>query len=145
MTTMPAKNGMPSQTRLTKKSNGTRLARAASRSTAYTASSTTTELVKPAASTVTRNMPSLARGSMPCSQPSPRACSSVKTARSMDSAMPPMDDSSQPMRPSWARAGASGHGAAGSAEAVVPRRARKVPMPTASTPHSRMPMTPESS
>ena len=31
ITTMPAKNGMPSQTRFTKNENGTRLARAASR------------------------------------------------------------------------------------------------------------------
>ncbi len=44
MTTMPAKNGMPSQTRLTKKSNGSRLARAAARITAYSPISTPSDV-----------------------------------------------------------------------------------------------------
>ena len=100
MTTRPAKKGTPSHTRLTKKSNGSRLARAAASRTRYTASSTMTEFVKLTARTTTRNIASLARGSIPWSQPAERACSSVNTARSMDAAMPPSEDSIQPMRPS---------------------------------------------
>ncbi len=48
---MPAKNGMPSQTRLTKKSNGSWLARAATRIAAYRPTSTASEWVALAAMT----------------------------------------------------------------------------------------------
>ena len=80
----PAKSGIPSQTRLTKKPNGTRLARAAARVAAYRSASPATERGqagrqdrRPAKPTI------LARGSRRCSQPADRAWRSVNTACSM--------------------------------------------------------------
>src|SRR5262249_51177526 len=60
--TMPANSGIPSQTRLTKKSNGKRLARATSKMATYRSTRTPTEVAALAASTASTNMPTLARG-----------------------------------------------------------------------------------